>query len=595
MSPAYYIDLENARSALLNDSNFERYSERHHIGKIDSRLSWDARKPAEILAGIDGDVMFVLYGGLPSREELDAACAVLSVGHRVYFYWIREEVLEVVTEERANSFRNHRRVVNLYWRWRAMQKGRRKRRAEKKVLRDARRSGGSPWHMPSQEASAPVWSGSKRFNFLSKEGDTVLAEGRGLYFRLDYWAKLQGGGSYGHTCYQAKALNKTTREGLIAVTPNEYRLLNDLGISQISVPGRNIYADEYTLVENGAAYQGVVDGLLALYRPSYVFERLVLGNACVARACRREGIPYIAEFNGSELTMSKVFGGREMENAETLQALEKENFELADIISVVSDPVKDEVVALGIPEEKIIINPNGVDLDAYGPLPEEERTALRTELGFTSNDAVLGFCGTFGGWHGIEVLAEALPRICEARPNAKILLIGGGHNKPQVLEQIEKHGLQERVADAGMVAQREAARLLAACDIFLSPHSRNMGDRPFFGSPTKLFEYMAYGGGIVCSDLVQLGEVMRPALTLADKDGTRRENARSVLVRPGSVDDLVDASVWLIDEPDLRRKLGQNAMTAARKYYSWDVHVQSLFAFARGETPGGYNEDRRNL
>jgi glycosyltransferase involved in cell wall biosynthesis len=143
-----------------------------------------------------------------------------------------------------------------------------------------------------------------------------------------------------------------------------------------------------------------------------------------------------------------------------------------------------------------------------------------------------------------------------------------------------------------MVPQQDAARLLAACDVFLSPHSRNMGSKPFFGSPTKLFEYMAYGAGIVCSDLVQLGEVMRPALMLSDRNGERRNDARSVLIRPASVEDLVEASVWLIDEPELRAHLGANALQAARDYYSWDVHVQALWAFALGREPGGYNKDR---
>jgi glycosyltransferase involved in cell wall biosynthesis len=141
----------------------------------------------------------------------------------------------------------------------------------------------------------------------------------------------------------------------------------------------------------------------------------------------------------------------------------------------------------------------------------------------------------------------------------------------------------------------EAARLLAACDIFLSPHSRNMGAKPFFGSPTKLFEYMAFGAGIVCSDLVQLGEVMRPAISLADRHGDRRSDARAVLVQPGSVEELVEAALWLVDEPELRRTLGRNALDAARKYYSWDVHVQALWSFATGREPGGYNIDRRQV
>jgi glycosyltransferase involved in cell wall biosynthesis len=140
------------------------------------------------------------------------------------------------------------------------------------------------------------------------------------------------------------------------------------------------------------------------------------------------------------------------------------------------------------------------------------------------------------------------------------------------------------------VPQREAARLLAACDVLLSPHSRHMSDRPFFGSPTKLFEYMAYGAGIVCSDLVQLGEVMRPALMLGDERAP--EGARSILVRPGSSEDLVAGSVRLIDDPALRETLGANARAAAARYYTWDEHVQVLWRFAKGLPPGGYHADR---
>ena len=52
--------------------------------------------------------------------------------------------------------------------------------------------------------------------------------------------------------------------------------------------------------------------------------------------------------------------------------------------------------------------------------------------------------------------------------------------------------------------QAEGARLLKACDIFVSPHNSHMVDSKFFGSPTKVFEYMAIGGGIVASDLEQI-------------------------------------------------------------------------------------------
>lgn len=589
MSQIDYVSLERGTLGLISAEGFERFSERHYVvlepkGVMPVTFEYVRDRAPHV------DMILALENGLPAANELELARMTVGAGRRAYFHWPHENALEVVTAERLQSFTTHRKVANLYWRWRALRKGLKQGRSDRRMMRT---------HTPPAAAAAPVAppfsaasSSRAPVHFLSDRGDQVVATGRGLYIRLDYWAKLKGGGSYGHTCYQAKALSQASSEGLISVTASEFALLKDLGIHQIVLPSRSEFADEYTLVENGAAYQPVIDGLLALYKPAYVFERLVLGNASVGRACKRLGIPYIAEFNGSELTMSREFGGREMNNADVLQAIETESFHLADVISVVSEPVKDEVVALGVPADKIIVNPNGVDLEAYHPLPDDERTKLRAELGFGPDDVVLGFCGTFGGWHGIEVLAEAMPQIVAARSNAKFLLIGGGNFKQIVSDKIAETGIADRVRDAGMVPQQDAARLLAACDVFLSPHSRNMGSKPFFGSPTKLFEYMAYGAGIVCSDLVQLGEVMRPALMLSDRNGERRNDARSVLIRPASVEDLVEASVWLIDEPELRAHLGANALQAARDYYSWDVHVQALWAFALGREPGGYNKDR---
>jgi glycosyltransferase involved in cell wall biosynthesis len=120
-----------------------------------------------------------------------------------------------------------------------------------------------------------------------------------------------------------------------------------------------------------------------------------------------------------------------------------------------------------------------------------------------------------------------------------------------------------------------------------------MGDKPFFGSPTKLFEYMAYGVGIVCSDLVQLGEVMRPAVRLDAPEAAPAE-ARSVLVSPGSADELTRAAILLIDDEALRLRIGRSARAAAEKYYTWDEHVQALWRFALGRPPGGYHDDRAN-
>ena len=109
------------------------------------------------------------------------------------------------------------------------------------------------------------------------------------------------------------------------------------------------------------------------------------------------------------------------------------------------------------------------------------------------------------------------------RRRAKFLLIGDGTHKPHARpRRSTRDSCRSRASSVGRVPQDEGARLLGACDIFVSPHNSHMVDSRFFGSPTKLFEYMAMGGGIVASDLEQIGEVLSPALRA---DGSARRDA----------------------------------------------------------------------
>jgi ubiquinone/menaquinone biosynthesis C-methylase UbiE len=141
------------------------------------------------------------------------------------------------------------------------------------------------------------------------------------------------------------------------------------------------------------------------------------------------------------------------------------------------------------------------------------------------------------------------------------------------------------VKSVGRVPQTEGARLLGACDIFVSPHNSHMVDSKFFGSPTKLFEYMAVGEGIVGSDLEQLGEVLSPALRVGDfaRADLRVTNERAVLCTPGDVDEFVTAVTALVERPAIAKALGKNARQAVLDSYSWQRHVENDWRFLRGE------------
>lgn len=415
----------------------------------------------------------------------------------------------------------------------------------------------------------------------------------GMYLRLDFWAPLTSGGSYGHTVYQAKALSRTMHD-FVCVVANPFRTLDAVGVRQVILQPERREGNETNIVDANRYYYDHLKPLIEAVRPAFIFERLVLGNYVGAKICKELGIPYIAEYNGSEISMMRSFNkGKGYEHEDFYLAAEEFSFKQATLISVVSEHVGNDVLKRGVAPQRILINPNAVELEAYSPGTPDERRAIRAELGFDDSHRVIGFIGTFGGWHGVDVLAESMPKILNRAPSARFLLIGDGNLKGMVREAIEKHNLHGQVVDSGRVPQTEGARLLKACDVLVSPHSSHMVDSKFFGSPTKLFEYMAMSAGIVASDLEQIGEVLAPALRLEDvrSDCTDAGANRALLCAPGDVQEFVEATLTLVNDPKLSAALGKNARAAAEEYYTWDQHVADLWAVLSGTERRGFHAD----
>jgi glycosyltransferase involved in cell wall biosynthesis len=407
--------------------------------------------------------------------------------------------------------------------------------------------------------------------------------GRGVYIRTDYWAQLISGGSYGHTCYVAHELARVT-DDFVCLLGSRFPLLDELGVAQevVRPPLRTSTATD--LLQANSYYYAALRERLGKLRPAYVFERLVLGNYAVARLCRELEIPYLVEYNGSEISMRHSFGAGAVEHEDLFIEAERVAFKQATAITAISDHVRDDIVRRGIVGDKIVVNPNGVNCSEYAPPTAEEKRDLRAVFGFAPEHRVIGFIGTFGGWHGIDVLAAAMPEICRRAPEVRFLLIGDGNLKHLVTDAIRHNKLEQQVVDVGRTDQRLGARYMRAADIFVSPHSSHMRDSKFFGSPTKLFEYMALGGGIVASDLEQIGVTLAPALRPVDfaRGPPKVGLERAVLCKPGDVDELVAGVLALVWHANIAAALGANARAAAREHFSWERHVARIWDHVLG-------------
>jgi glycosyltransferase involved in cell wall biosynthesis len=260
----------------------------------------------------------------------------------------------------------------------------------------------------------------------------------------------------------------------------------------------------------------------------------------------------------------------------------------AHLVVTVSTALARDLAERGVDPDRILCQPNGYDHEVMDParFDSDARDEARTRLGISKDAVVVMFVGTFGRWHGVEVLADAIRELATShkewldRNGVRFVLVGDGLRMHQVRETLQGTAAAYTVL-TGLVPQADTPAYLASADIAVSPHVANDDGTEFFGSPTKLFEYMGLGKAIVASDLGQIRQVLDPSLSAArlpEADPATGSSARAILARPGSVDELVGAIRFLVERPAWRSQIGANARDHATANYTWDRHVAGILA-----------------
>lgn len=393
-----------------------------------------------------------------------------------------------------------------------------------------------------------------------------------LYIRTLYALNLKAGGSVGHTAGVINALDKCTD---VEIYSNAELPEVNCNINIIR-PICNKFLP-HNIKELILNFQFLFSMDINKIKPDAIYQRHTAASFLGAYWANKYNIPLILEFNSSEIwkinnwkqkdsflrgISKKIFNCFIQEPM--IRAIENYNLRMANVIVVVSKALKEDLVGRGIKEEKILINPNGVDIEKFHPNCGGDEIRKKFNL---EDKKIVGFIGTFGQWHGVEELAKAIvlffEKHREMEPNVRFLLIGNGVLFDKVKAILKQGKCEDKVIFTGLVLQNEAPYYLDACDIFVSPHIPNSDGSQFFGSPTKLFEYMAMGKGIVASNLGQIGYILDDGIT-------------GRLVEPGNSEQLENGIFELLNNEKLCKKMGLSARKKVIEHYTWGQHVRRI-------------------
>ena len=409
---------------------------------------------------------------------------------------------------------------------------------------------------------------------------------RGLFLNANLWFGVKAGGSVGHISGVINAFADLGYDMTFASAGGRMMVRENVPLVSLRPPQyfgvpweTNYYRFNYAVVDQLRQ--------LAERQPiDFIYQRMSLANYSGVVLSRELKVPLILEYNGSEVWVARHWG-RPLRYDRLGEEAEFVSIRHAHLVVAISDVLRDELIERGVPEERIATYPNCIDESLIDPdrYSRADLVALRSEYDIPQDAVVVTFLGTFGRWHGTEILAEAIAKLAREEPEwcrasrLHFMFVGDGLRMAEVKAALGSLADGPMVTLAGLIPQEDAPRYLAMSDILASPHAPNTDGSRFFGSPTKLFEYLAMGKAIIASDLDQIGDILRGSDrhdALSPDSTAPREGAVALLVEPGSVEALAKGLRFIIDRPDWRAVIGANARTLALSRYTWRHHVQAI-------------------
>lgn len=293
-------------------------------------------------------------------------------------------------------------------------------------------------------------------------------------------------------------------------------------------------------------------------RPSIIHGASNFMNGTTAAAvARRHGAMSIYEVRGlwevTRMSRETTYKGTDAYNLYV--RMETQACHDVDQVFAITGALKNELISRGVPSEKVLVIPNGVDTSRFTPLKPDHD--LRTSLNISPHDVVIGYVGSVVDYEGLDYLIEAMHTFKRrGDTHVKLVIVGDGAFLGRVQELVTEREVGDTVTLVGRVPHEEVESYYSIIDI--APFPRKGLPVCEMVSPLKPFEAMAMGKAVLVSNVAAMEEFVEDGVT-------------GLVFEKDSPEALYKALRNLAASPELRRRLGRSARSFVVRERDWKV------------------------
>jgi len=282
------------------------------------------------------------------------------------------------------------------------------------------------------------------------------------------------------------------------------------------------------------------------------------------------GVKYIFDHHDAipELYVSKY--GKQGFFYKVQVLLEKLTYRFSDVVMATNASYNHLAVTRGrVAPEDVFIVRNGPDLETFKVVPPNP--ALKYGKAY-----LVGYVGNMSDQDGLDILLDVALRLKKlGRIDIHFTCVGGGPALDSLRNMVRDKEIGDMVNFTGRVPDKQLLEILSTADVCVNPDKPcEMND---ISTMIKIMEYMALGKPIVQFDLCEGRFSAQDAAVYAD---TRNQ-----------VTDFAAKIIWLLDNPDKRRRMGEFGRRRVEKELAWEYSVQNLLAaYQRAFSKRGWAE-----